>query len=167
MWLPGFANDAVQIDYLVLCWAVHRLNGVVLPIHSTSSLGEIISHMQRARCAAIFTCRTMLSTSLEAAEQLAIPRSRIYTIRLGDEEGTAQDPLPVSAAGVSGQFTDLELLVTEGAQLPPLESLAWRPGQGKHQVAFLCATSGTSGKQVRTSGWAVTLRDPRAPRSDR
>ena len=42
-------------------------------------------------------------------------------------------------------------LVEEGSKLDDLEDLKWSTGQGREQVAYLCPTSGTSGKQVRSS----------------
>jgi long-subunit acyl-CoA synthetase (AMP-forming) len=132
-----------QIDYFVLCWAVHRLNGVVLPLHSTSTVAEVAAHMQSARCSTIFTCEPLLPVAMDAATQLAIPRTRMFTLRLPDEFfKNSRD------AGGSGPFIDTEALITEGSQLEPLEPLLWKDGQAKEQVAYLCATSGTSGKQV-------------------
>lgn len=43
----------------------------------------------------------------------------------------------------------LSQLVAEGSQLDPVEKTEWHAGQGREQVAYLCPTSGTSGKQVR------------------
>ena len=43
----------------------------------------------------------------------------------------------------------LSQLVAEGSQLGPVENAEWHAGQGREQVAYLCPTSGTSGKQVR------------------
>lgn len=101
--------------------------------------------MTKARCQTIFTCQALAVTCLEAANKLSIPLGRVYTLALpenyGEEDVASFD-----------RFKTLEQLVVEGSQLEPLEHPSWAKGQGKSQVAYLCATSGTSGKQV--SKWA-------------
>jgi acyl-CoA synthetase (AMP-forming)/AMP-acid ligase II len=39
-------------------------------------------------------------------------------------------------------------LIAEGKSLPPVAPLNWIKGQGKRQVAYLCYSSGTSGRPV-------------------
>lgn len=100
--------------------------------------------MLSARCSTIFTCQPLLTVAVEAATQLSIPQRRMFTLSLPEEFFKTRD------AGGSGPFIDTETLITEGSQLEPLEPLLWKDGQAKEQVAYLCATSGTSGKQVST-----------------
>jgi len=45
-------------------------------------------------------------------------------------------------------YKSLDSLVADGARHAHLQPLQWKHGQGEHQIAFLTATSGTSGKQV-------------------
>lgn len=111
-----------------------------MPIHSTCTVTEIKSHMTTARCQVVFTCQGLVTTCLEAADALSLPYSQVYILPLPDDLG--QD------AQLLSRFKNLEQLVTEGSQLDPLEPLQWEHNQGKSQVAYLCATSGTSGKQV-------------------
>ncbi|KAK0701266.1 hypothetical protein B0H67DRAFT_595721 [Lasiosphaeris hirsuta] len=124
------------IDFFTLSWAIHRLNGICLLIHPNSSVGEMVSHMRSAKCATIFTCQTLVSTSIEVASQLS---SRVFTLPLPD--GFLKNPEPIDG------FKNLEQLVAEGSRVGPPEPLAWEKGQAKEQIAYLCATSGTSGKQ--------------------
>ncbi|KAK4105140.1 acetyl-CoA synthetase-like protein [Parathielavia hyrcaniae] len=133
---PSWASS-LPIDYFVVCWAVHRLNGIVLPLHSTSTTAELTAHLESAKCSTVFTCQPLLPAALDAATQLSIPQSSIFTVSL--PQGLV--------AGYSSPFLDTETLITEGASLPPLNPLLWTDGQAKDQVAYLCATSGTSGKQ--------------------
>ncbi len=105
-------------------------------------MAEVTAHMQSSRCSTIFTCQPLLPVAVEAATQLSIPQGRMFTLSLPDEFFTTRD------AGGSGHFSDTETLITEGSQLEPLEPLLWKDGQAKEQVAYLCATSGTSSKQV-------------------
>ncbi|KAH6855930.1 hypothetical protein B0I37DRAFT_366142 [Chaetomium sp. MPI-CAGE-AT-0009] len=127
------------IDFFTLSWAIHRLNGICLLIHPTSSVGEIVSHMKSAKCGAIFTCQSLVSPSVEVATRLSIPQTRIFTLPLPD--GFLKNPEPIDG------FKSLEDLVALGVQTQPPEPLMWEKGQAKEQVAYLCATSGTSGKQ--------------------
>lgn len=96
--------------------------------------------MQSAKCETMFTCQTLVSTTVEVAGQLSIPTSRIFTLPL--PLGYLKNPEAID------NFTGLEGLVSSGSQAEPLEPLKWEEGQGKEQIAYLCATSGTSGKQV-------------------
>ncbi|KAK3290800.1 uncharacterized protein B0H64DRAFT_368292 [Chaetomium fimeti] len=127
------------IDFFALSWAIHRLNGICLLLNPTSSVGEMISHMTAAKCGVIFTCETLVSTSVEVATRLSIAQSRIFTLPLPD--GFLKNPEPTDG------FKSLEDLVALGLQVQPPEPLVWRKGQAKEQVAYLCSTSGTSGKQ--------------------
>ncbi|KAF2468738.1 acetyl-CoA synthetase-like protein [Lindgomyces ingoldianus] len=127
------------IEYMILCWAVHRVNGICLPLHSSSSVAEITHHMKLARCSTIFTCWPLLSTCLQAADQLALDRHKIYLIDL---------PHPfLPDDNISSNYRFLNQLVEAGRFLDPVESLSWEPGQGTKQIAYLCSTSGTAGKQ--------------------
>ncbi|KAH7371922.1 hypothetical protein BKA66DRAFT_611089 [Pyrenochaeta sp. MPI-SDFR-AT-0127] len=127
------------IDYMILCWAVHRLNGICLPLHSSSSVSEIAHHMKLARCSTIFTCWPLLSTCLQAAGQLALDRHNVYLMDL-------PQVFPPND-NIDSKYRFVNQLVEAGRFLNPVESLTWEPGQGTKQIAYLCSTSGTAGKQ--------------------
>lgn len=120
-----------------MCWAVHRLNGICLVIHTGSSSKEIESHFTRSKCKAVFACQSLLKTCTDVTETIGIPRSNIYTI-----------PVPGETTATTNDHKTFEQFLTEGATLPALEPLKWEQGQGKKQIAYLAATSGTSGLQV-------------------
>ncbi|KAF1732900.1 4-coumarate--CoA ligase-like 2 [Beauveria bassiana] len=128
-------------DYFLLCWAIHRLNGICMPLHSTCTPEEIKLHMTTARCTTIFTCSGLVSACLEAATELHIPTERVYRLTLPSTYTDESDLVH------STRLKSLEDLIDQGSQLPHLEPLRWPAGQGKSQVAFLCSTSGTSGRQ--------------------
>ncbi|PLB49028.1 acetyl-CoA synthetase-like protein [Aspergillus steynii IBT 23096] len=128
------------VDFFVLCWAIHRLNGICLPIHPTTSVDEITSHLAKANCTTIFTHPRLASTTWDVAQRLSIPSEKVFMLSLAGLHGL-QTESPVSEAPC------LEQLVLEGTTMPPIPGQQWAPGQGKEQVAFLCSTSGTSGKQ--------------------
>ncbi|KAI9367804.1 hypothetical protein BJX61DRAFT_551012 [Aspergillus egyptiacus] len=147
-WAPneGVPEDKVvavyswnTLDFFALCWAVHRLNGICLPVHPFSIVPEIVAHMTTANCKVIFTCQSLVANSLEAARELSIPQERIYTMALPD--GYLQNPEPID------QFKSVDGLISEGEKLGELPPLQWEKGRAKTQVAYYCATSGTSGKQ--------------------
>ncbi|KAE8547637.1 hypothetical protein EYB25_009430 [Talaromyces marneffei] len=125
-----------SVEYLILCWAVHRLNGICLTIHTGSSNKEIEQHLTRSKCKAIFVSPSLLKTCLQVTNPLDIPQKNIYTIPVPGE--------PVSTVDGHKSF---EQLLAAGPDLPSLEPLKWERGQGKKQVAYLAATSGTSGLQ--------------------
>lgn len=95
--------------------------------------------MRSAKCGALFTCQTLVSASVEAAACLSIPQTKIFTLSLPD--GFLRNPEPID------HFKSLEDLVAMGVQAGPPPPLAWEKGRAKEQVAYLCATSGTSGRQ--------------------
>ncbi|KAK3984773.1 hypothetical protein QBC44DRAFT_353478 [Cladorrhinum sp. PSN332] len=129
-----------KIDYFVVCWAIHRLNGICLPIHPTSSISEMVSHMETAKCKALFTCQPLLPTAANAASQLSTPLEETYILPVSvhPNDHSSREPC---------HLRDIEKLILEGSRLDSLPPLSWVEGQAKDQIAFLCSTSGTSGKQ--------------------
>ena len=119
------------------------MNGIVLTLHPTNSDAESESHLISAKCRVVFTCASLLTSCLRVTDGLGIFRDRIYLL---DEPGD-------SAVDAADEEDDVEehqtfaQLVTEGSQLPSQEHPQWKEGQGS-QIAFLAATSGTSGMQV-------------------
>ena len=106
-------------------------------IHTGSSNKEIEQHLSRSKCKAVFVSPSLLKTCLEVTNPLGIPQKNIYTIPVPGE--------PVSSVDGHEGF---EQLLAAGSNLPPLEPLKWEKGQGKEQIAYLAATSGTSGLQA-------------------
>ena len=90
--------------------------------------------MEKAKCKILFTCQPLLSTCLEVDQAITL---EIFLFDLPNE-------IPGSSE-IKDRLADL---VEEGSNLGDLEDLKWNPGQGQEQVAYLCPTSGTSGKQV-------------------
>ncbi|KAL4928071.1 uncharacterized protein BDV17DRAFT_298800 [Aspergillus undulatus] len=128
------------IDFLIASWAIHRVGGICLLMHPTSSAAEIKRHIALAKCRVLFACRSLLSTATEALSEGEIKDPKIYLLDL-PEELAKKTTLPDQ-----GQTT-LEQLVQQGSSLPQIDPLQWTAGQGKEQVAYLCPTSGTSGWQ--------------------
>ncbi|RDW67404.1 acyl--CoA ligase [Aspergillus mulundensis] len=127
------------LDFFALCWAVHRLNGICLPLHPFSIVPEIVAHMKNAKCKVLVTCQSLISNSLEAAKELSLPEDRVYTMAL--PEGYIQNPEPID------HLKSVDQLIADGEELETLPPLKWEHGRAKTQVAYYCATGGTSGKQ--------------------
>ncbi|KMU79262.1 4-coumarate-CoA ligase [Coccidioides immitis RMSCC 3703] len=125
------------IDFLVLCWAIHRCGGIASPANAVYSGPELTYQLKDSGAQSLFTCVPSLPIALEAAAKAGIPRNRIYILDLPTEfTGSTEAP--------QGMRT-LEQFITEGYSLPKLEKLNFGPGQGARQTAFLCYSSGTSG----------------------
>ncbi|OAX83551.1 hypothetical protein ACJ72_02081 [Emergomyces africanus] len=125
------------IDYLTLCWAIHRCSGIASPANATYSAPELAHQLKDSRSTSIFTCAINLPIALEAAANVGIPKSRIYLLDLPPQ-------LPGGGKAPDG-FKTVEQLIRDGCSLPKLEKLNWQSGQGAKQTAFLCYSSGTSG----------------------
>ncbi|KAL4880710.1 hypothetical protein BJY04DRAFT_207902 [Aspergillus karnatakaensis] len=128
------------IDFLIASWAIHRVGGICLLMHPTSSAAEIKRHIALTKCRVLFTCRSLLSTATEVLADNQTTGPKVYLLDLPDELA-GKTTLPDQ-----GQKT-VEQLVQQGSSLPQIDPLQWTPGQGKDQVAYLCPTSGTSGLQ--------------------
>ncbi|PGH20386.1 hypothetical protein AJ80_03654 [Polytolypa hystricis UAMH7299] len=126
-----------SIDYLTLCWAIHRLAGIASPANIAYSADELTYQLKDSGAKALFTCVPSLPIALQAAAKAGIPKNRIYLL-----------DLPTQFTGkvsVPDGFKTLEQLLNRGDALPKLEKLQWEKGEGARRTAFLCYSSGTSG----------------------
>lgn len=133
----------IQIDFITLCWAVHKLSGVVSPGNASYSASELEHQLRDSKAKVLFTCAPLLSIGLEAAAKVGIPKDNIYLLEV---PGAVED-------ATTSQFKTVEQLITVGKTLPSTKQVAWTKGQGRKQVAFLCYSSGTSGLPVRTGSY--------------
>ncbi|RYC82472.1 hypothetical protein BFJ63_vAg14652 [Fusarium oxysporum f. sp. narcissi] len=143
-WSPnqGTAEDKVigvlavnSLDFLVVCWAIHRIGGICLLLQPTTSPVEISSHMTKAKCDILITCEELLPSCKEILNRLPKAPRRIFSIN------TSNTQLP----NFEGEIKCLPQLYQEGSELPELEQL--QPRDAHTTVAFYLTTSGTSGPQ--------------------
>ncbi|KAL7756892.1 hypothetical protein ACKLNR_013885 [Fusarium oxysporum f. sp. zingiberi] len=143
-WSPnqGTAEDKVigvlavnSLDFLVVCWAIHRIGGICLLLQPTTSPVEISSHMTKAKCDILITCEDLLPSCKEILNRLPKAPRRIFSIN------TSNTQLPT----FEGEIKCLPQLYQEGSELPELEQL--QPRDAHTTVAFYLTTSGTSGPQ--------------------
>jgi hypothetical protein len=80
----------------------------------------------------------LLETALKAAKSAGLPNNRVYILEMPE----------VFSGGKKVPFKTVGQLIAEGQNLPELEPLKWKKGQGKTQTAYLCYSSGTSGLPV-------------------
>jgi acyl-CoA synthetase (AMP-forming)/AMP-acid ligase II len=125
----------MQIDYITMTHAVHRLNGIVTPASAAYSAPELEHQLRSSGANALFTCVPLLETALTAAKAVGIPEDRIFL-------------LPVPGFEAKPPFKTIDDLIAEGNDAPELKPLNWIKGQGERQVAYLCYSSGTSGLPV-------------------
>ncbi|EGU81532.1 hypothetical protein FOXB_07957 [Fusarium oxysporum f. sp. conglutinans Fo5176] len=143
-WSPnqGTAEDKVigvlavnSLDFLVVCWAIHRIGGICLLLQPTTSPVEISSHMTKAKCDILITCEELLPSCKEILNRLPKAPRRIFSIN------TSNTQLP----NFEGEIKCLPQLYQEGSELSELEQL--QPRDARTTVAFYLTTSGTSGPQ--------------------
>jgi hypothetical protein len=97
--------------------------------------------MTTAKCSTIVACESMITMCLDVAGKLSIPVERLFQMKLPAMLKLGSD--------LDSNITTVDDLVALGQTLPPLSPLNWDEGQGRTKVAYLCSTSGTSGRQVR------------------
>jgi acyl-CoA synthetase (AMP-forming)/AMP-acid ligase II len=134
------AQLIIQIDLMMISWAIHRLNGISSPANAAYSPSELAFQLKTSRAKCIFTCSSLLPTALEAVKLAGIPKHAIYLCPVSD-------PSP-KAAQLSSGMKSLEDLIWRGKGLLDLEDQIWSAEQGKTQTAFICYSSGTSGLPV-------------------
>ncbi|RDW80797.1 acetyl-CoA synthetase-like protein [Coleophoma crateriformis] len=122
-----------SIDYVPLTWAIHRLGGICLLLHPTSSAAELETLMRKANCKAMFTCKALLKPCQDAFTAMNGDPSSIFMLELPEEP-----PISVSNKTVSQ-------LIAEGEHSPDLQPLNLDGFKSKERLAYLCPTSGTSG----------------------
>ncbi|KAF5631669.1 putative phenylacetyl ligase [Fusarium sp. NRRL 25303] len=124
-----------SLDFLVVCWAIHRIGGICLLLQPTTSPVEISSHMTKAKCDILVTCEELLPSCKEILNRLPKTPRRIFSIN------TSNTQLP----NFEGEIKCLPQLCQEGSGLPELEKLQLKDAHTT--VAFYLTTSGTSGPQ--------------------
>lgn len=112
-------------------------------INAGYSESECVKQLAQSKCQALFTCVPLLTLALQCAAKANIPEKHVYILEVPKETMKGVE-LPTGCKTV-------DQLIVEGATYPPLPPLAWSEGRGAQQVAFLCASSGTSGLPVRST----------------
>ncbi|KAH6719152.1 hypothetical protein BKA61DRAFT_731637 [Leptodontidium sp. MPI-SDFR-AT-0119] len=142
-WSPDESSKVVSvvclnsIDFLIVCWAVHRIGGTCLLIQPTTSVPEIVSHMEKANSKALFVCEELLPVCKQIFGQLPALPEKTYSIT---DSSALRETLNVN-------IKSLPQLLEEGQGLKRLDQRWMYKGETFNETAYLCATSGTSGRQ--------------------
>lgn len=140
--------ESVQIDYLTVAYATHRLSGIVTPANAVYTVEELTHQLVSSGAKVLFTCASLFDTARKAAEKAGIPREDVYLIQIPRE--------PILPGG---SVVTLDQLIEEGNRSPLVEPLVFSEGQGARQTAFLCYSSGTSGQPVRNFAGRIRIDD--------
>ncbi|PCG89490.1 AMP-dependent synthetase/ligase [Penicillium occitanis (nom. inval.)] len=124
-----------SIDFLVVCWAIHRIGGTCLLLQPTTSAVEIVSHMTKARCQILFSSEELLPICEEFFNLLPVPPRKLYSM---DKSG-------LSITNYKADIKSLQELLKDRIDLQEIEQLHGR--DASCEVAYLITTSGTSGLQ--------------------
>lgn len=128
-----------SMDYLTLAWAVHRIGGILTCVNAAYSANELEYQLKDSGAKAIFTCLPLLDTTMKAAQKVGIVKEKVFLLQMAES---------VTQAMSNPGLRTLDDFVTAGSQLPRIRSADsyWKKGDGAKKVAFLCYSSGTSGK---------------------
>ncbi|OAX33663.1 acetyl-CoA synthetase-like protein [Rhizopogon vinicolor AM-OR11-026] len=127
-------NDSVvifspnHIDYPVAIWATHRLGGVVSCANPAYSIEELSYQINVVHPSLIITHSSCLDTALAAAQAASLPSERVITF--DDSNKMTVDNLIQNGLRSEPNFVERKL----------------QKGEAKTKVAFLCFSSGTTGK---------------------
>lgn len=117
---------------------MHRIGGTCLLIQPTTSVPEIVSHMEKANSKALFVCEELLPVCKQIFGQLPALPEKTYSIT---DSSALRETLNVN-------IKSLPQLLEEGQGLKRLDQRWMYKGETFNETAYLCATSGTSGRQV-------------------
>jgi acyl-CoA synthetase (AMP-forming)/AMP-acid ligase II len=131
------------VDYLTYCWATHRLRGTCLLLHASTSPAENAKHMKHSHCNILILSPALIESGRAVAAAVGEADMRVYLT----------EPMPTSAqtnghGNGDGSLKTIDELLNLGKALGPLPALNWSSGEAQSSIAYLCATSGTSGVQV-------------------
>ncbi|KAJ7105403.1 phenylacetyl-CoA ligase [Mycena crocata] len=121
-----------HIDYPIIVWAVHRLRAVVSPCNPSSTVPELTHQLSQTRPSLVIAHSDVIDVALRSAYEAGIPLERVIVL-----EGEGEYPrwLPTIAH-----------LTAQGLHTPLSLGRKLGPGEGRSKIAFLCASSGTTGK---------------------
>ncbi|KAL0062143.1 hypothetical protein AAF712_010985 [Marasmius tenuissimus] len=117
-----------HIDYPICIWAVQQFLGVVAPTNPAFTVSELTTHLGIIKPSLLIAQSENILTVEKAAHNVGIPLDRIITI---DKNAKS--------------YTTISQLLEEGQSLPSPPEIKLSPGEGKERIAFLNASSGTTG----------------------
>lgn len=112
-----------------------------------------MSHMEKAQCKALVVCEELLPVCKQIFDRLPKLPEKIYSMT---ESASFHETLNV-------EIKSLAQLLTDGRVLEKLPNRWMYKGDTFNEIAYLCSTSGTSGRQVCSISPDVLLRSEQCP----
>ena len=142
-----------SLDYPTYCWATHRLGATCLLLHASTVPSENASHILHSGCKVLILSSALLEPGGAVAAAVGADL-RVYLTQSG-----------LNGVAKSNGFHDtrtVDDLLQLGRARGPLPPLSWSREEAHESIAYLCATSGTSGAQVMTyppplPRWATSI----------
>ncbi|KAI0634357.1 phenylacetyl-CoA ligase [Trametes polyzona] len=122
-----------HVDYPPLTWATQKLGGIVAALSASLTSEELAYQLTVAKPSLLVAHVENLPAALEAAKAVKLPHDRIVVL----DGHKASKKLP---------FKTVEDLVNDKTLPPYAEFKFTKPGQAREKIAFLCFSSGTTGK---------------------
>ncbi|KAI0357673.1 phenylacetyl-CoA ligase [Trametes cingulata] len=122
-----------HVDYPALTWAAQKLGAIVAALSASLTSEELAYQLTVAKPSVLVTHVENLPAALEAAKAVKLPHSRIVVLD-GQKSKTKLS------------FKSVEDLVNDKTLPPYSEFKFTKPGQAREKIAFLCFSSGTTGK---------------------
>lgn len=136
------ANRSLQMDTLILTWAIHRIGGGCLMLQPTSSAEEMAAHLDRIPPFAMFATIDLLPLAQETLQRSSAPSDLPFY-----KFSESYVP-PNKRSQDKSNLLSLDDLITASKEQPPVETILLADGEASQRVAYYCTTSGTSGFQV-------------------
>ncbi|KAI0672229.1 phenylacetyl-CoA ligase [Trametes maxima] len=122
-----------HIDYPTLTWATQKLGATVAALSASLTSDELAYQLTIAKPSLLVAHVENLPVAIEAAKAVGLSHSQIVVLD-GEKSKTKLS------------FKSVEELVNEKALPPYTEYKFTKPGQAREKIAFLCFSSGTTGK---------------------
>ncbi|EJF61689.1 amp dependent CoA ligase [Dichomitus squalens LYAD-421 SS1] len=120
-----------HVDYPVIIWAIHRLDGVVTTANPMYTSEELGYQLQLTKTRLLFVHPLALNAALDAARAAGLPQDRIVLL----------EPLPSSSCVNVHDLVKFGLRERQAYRERQLE-----PGEARTKLALLLFSSGTTGK---------------------
>ncbi|KAF7356535.1 4-coumarate--CoA ligase-like 7 [Mycena venus] len=121
-----------HIEYPICTWAVHRLCAIISPCNPSSTVSELTNQLRQTRATLVIAHAQLLDVALSGAREAGIPEERILVIE--EEDGALHGRRSVA------------YLMKHGLDTSPILGRKLHAGEGRRKIAFLCSSSGTTGK---------------------
>ncbi|KAI9024665.1 hypothetical protein DFJ74DRAFT_665759 [Hyaloraphidium curvatum] len=122
-----------HVLYPTALWGILRAGGTATTANAAYTVDELIHQLSDSGAKLLITHPQVIGVALEAAKKVGIPESSVMVFE--HDEATKKAGYPT-----------VDDLISAGAKLAPLPKLSFKPGEAAKRVAFLCYSSGTTGR---------------------